>query len=112
MKLSEMNTVQLADALVKIAAPIERIGKDEKLNEQMAEAVAKLRAGGMTRLQHNAAMLGMLIPALLERHRADTLAILSALTGKSIEELNAQNGMQTLKEAKACMDEDLMGFFR
>ena len=111
MKLSEMNTVQLADALVKLAAPMERIAKDEELNERMAEAARRLREGGMTKLQHNAAMLGMLIPALLERHRADTFAVLSAMTGKSVEEIAAQPGMMTLKEAKECVDGDLLSFF-
>ena len=111
MKLSEMNTAQLADALVKIAAPCERIGKDAELNKKLAEHAAKLHTEGMTKLQQNAALIGTVIPALLERHRADTFAILSALTGKSAEVLAAQNGMQTLKEAKACLDDDLMSFF-
>ena len=112
MKLSEMNTAQLADALVRIAAPIERIGKDEELNRAMSEGVERLRAGGMTKLQHNAAMLGMLIPALLERHRADTFTVLSALTGKSVQEIEGQPGVQTLREARECLDGDLLSFFR
>lgn len=112
MKLSEMNTVQLADALVRIAKPIERIGKDEEMNRQMAEAVERFREGKLTTIEQRARMIGMYIPALLERHRADTLEILSALTGKSVAEIEAQPGVQTLKEAKACMDEDLMSFFK
>ena len=44
MKLSEMNTEQLANTLCRIAAPIERIGKDEELNARLAEA-AKVNGG-------------------------------------------------------------------
>ena len=112
MKISEMNTNQLAETLVRIADPIERIGKDEEMNKRLSESIGQLRGGETTMMQYRAAMLGGMIPALLERHRADTYEILSALTGKPVKEIEQQNGLQTLREAKECLDGDLLSFFR
>lgn len=112
MKLSEMNTMQLADALVRIAGPLERIGKDEEMNEQMAEMGERFRSGKLTNIEKMARMVSACISALLQRHRADTMEILSALTGKSVVEIAAQPGMQTIREAKESLDEDLLSFFK
>lgn len=112
MKLSEMNTVQLADALVRIAGPIERIGKDEELNGQILEMGERFQSGKLTNIEKTARMVSMCIPALLQRHRADTMEILSALTGRSVAEIAAQPGLQTIREARESLDEDLLSFFR
>ena len=111
MKLSEMNTVQLSDALVRLAGPMERIGKDAKMNDALKANAEKLREKGMSRLENTTALIGAMVPALLERHRADTFEILSALTGKSVAEIEAQPGMLTLREARECLDGELLSFF-
>ena len=106
-----MNTAQMADALVRIAAPIERIGTDKKMNDLLAERAEKLRSEGMTRLQSNAALIGVMVPALLDRHRADTYEVLSVLTGKSVAEIEAQPGKETLKDIRESIDGELLSFF-
>ena len=76
------------------------------------KAGERFRAGKLTNIEQKARLIGAYIPALLQRHRADTMEILSALTGKSVAEIAAQPGMQTIREAKESLDEDLMSFFR
>ena len=108
MKLSEMSTDRLADVMVRIAGPVERIGNDEMLIDKLRAMAAK---GGKTAVENAAGMFGALVPVLLERHREDTYAVLAAMTGKNAEEIAAQNAMVTLREAKECVDGDLLSFF-
>ena len=59
MKLSEMNTQQLAVCLCKIAPALERIGMDEGTNRAFAALSGKLEGG--TRMQQLAQMVELLI---------------------------------------------------
>lgn len=110
MKLSEMNTMELASALCRMAEPMERIGQDEAINAYFAKVAKEKKP--KTQLATLAGMAGTLIPALLDTHRVDTLTILSAMTGKSVNELEMQSGMQTIRDARACFDGDFMDFFK
>ena len=111
MKISEMSTEQLATALVRIAGPAERIGSDTEFNTRLAEHAKAIKSGNITVLQNYTSLIGFAIPMLLDRHKEDTYTILSAMTGKTVQEIAAQNAMQTLREAKECLDGDLMTFF-
>ena len=108
MKLSEMTTEQLADALVALAGPMGRIARDEALNKALAR-LDKRRSG--TALEQLAAVIEPLIPALLTRHREDTYRVLAALLGKSPEAIAAQSAALTIREARACFDGELRDFF-
>src|SRR5574340_342664 len=79
MKLSEMNTEQLAACLCKIAPVLERIGMDEATNRAFAALSEKLE--GCTRMQQLAQMVGALVPALLGAHFDDMVTIVAAMTG-------------------------------
>lgn len=109
MKLSEMNTVQLADALVALSEPLSRIGRDPAMNRAFTDLG---RFEGATALEKASHLFVPLTTALLKTHRADTLAVLSALTGKGVDALERQRGLDTLREAKACFDQELLDFFR
>lgn len=103
MKLSEMDTRQLAAALCSLAAPIDRLCADKDVM-----AVIATIATGKGSL---AAMLGKAAPVLLDKHYDDVVAVLAALTGKTADEISAQSGMQTIADIRACLDQDLGSFF-
>ena len=109
MKLSEMSTEKLADALVRMVEPAREIVEDaefiEKLKQMAADRTAK------TQLENIAGMAFLVVPLLLERHRSATYTILSALTGKTVKQIAAQPGMQTLREARDSVDQELLDFF-
>ena len=109
MRLSEMNTAEMADALVAIAEPLGRIGRDPAMNRAITDLG---RFEGVTALEKISGLFVPLATALLKTHRDDTLAVLAVLTGKSAGELAAQRGLETLKEARDCLDGELLDFFR
>lgn len=109
MKLSEMDTRTLSACLLNIAGPLERIGTSREI-----EAAMKTIAGhteGETTLAKLSVILGQLIPALLGSHFEDTVAILAAMTGKTPDEVARQSGMQTIRDAAACIDGEFLRFF-
>ena len=109
MKLSEMNTKELSRALCLLSAPLERIGGDAAIS-QIFKDMNNLK-GQVSQLQATAVVMGKLIPVLLDRHQEDTFTALAILTGKSVQEIENQNGQQTIKEIKSVLDEDLLDFF-
>lgn len=111
MKLCEMNTDQLSDALCELADPIERICKDAEMNEKI-KALSKDAQNGMTMLEKMGRTVAIWLPALLKTRRADTYKVLSVLTDKSVEEIAAQNGFETIKMAQGAMNKELLGFFK
>lgn len=109
MKLSEMNGKELSACLCKIAAPIERIGMDEKTMTAFQNIAGM---GDLNRIQQGAALIGEFIPLLLGDHQTDTFAILAAMNGKTVDEISEQKGMQTIRELKSALsDPELMDFF-
>lgn len=113
MKLSEMRTRDAARCLCSIAPAIERIAKDPQLNEslrQMSKA-ARENADKETLLERMAGMIGAIIPAIFDRHYDDALIVLSRLCGKSEAEIDEQSMVQTMRDVRACMDQDLIDFF-
>lgn len=110
MRLRDMNTVQLAAALCDMAPHIEAIGSDEAVNNLIKNF--NQTQEGRTVMQTASTVIAMLVPALLERHRAHTFAILSVMTGKTEKEIEAQNGFQTIRDVKAVLDKDLIELFK
>lgn len=109
MKLSQMNTEQLADALCMMADPIDKIGMDEAFTEKLKEVAER---GKLNKIQNVTTMFATFVPLLLKNKREETFQILSALTGKTVEEIAKQKGMVTLKDAMESIDEDFINFFR
>ena len=112
MKLSEMNTKQLASALCQLTVPMSAIATDSELNgvfENISERTAKSKH--MTMFEK----MGMLleaVPVLLEKHYAETVKIISVMTGKTFAEVEAQNGMEMIVELRECIDKQFLDFFR
>lgn len=113
MKLSEMNTVQLAKTLCAIAQPVERLGKSKKIIGAL-QSFADFRAGKGkgTLLEQVTALFAALTPALLdENNLPDTAAIVAAMTDKTVDEVLAQKGMQTILDIRGLLDKDFLDFF-
>lgn len=107
MKISQMNTDQLADCMCIIAEPVERMMQDEKTLD-----IFRALNPGMPRLSIYGTLAGKLIPLLFKEHRNDLYIIVAALTGKKIEAVAKQNGLATLKDCKEVFDKDLIDFFK
>lgn len=101
MKLSEMNTTNLAKALCTLAKPLSEICEDDAFRALMKKG--KETSFGV--------LISEAAPLLLDKHFAHMVTILSALTGKTEKEIKQQKGMQTVKDLMECMDQDLLDFF-
>lgn len=109
MKLSEMNTDQMAKCMCELVEPAAEIMADE--------AVLKAIAGfANTKDQSFLQMIGSaataLVPLLLKTHYTALVTVLSAMTGKSVAVIRKQKGLQTIKDVRECLDQDLIDFFR
>lgn len=110
MKLSEMNSKELCTALCVLAEPVGRIAADD----EVADALKR-----MAENKANHTVMGRLIgtayadfvPLLLKKHKDDTFAVLSILTGKTVEELEKQNGFQLMKDVRSVFNSELIRFF-
>lgn len=111
MKLREMNTDQLAEALCEMGDAVDSICKDKSIDAEMKRLYEDFKGGSMTVLEKTSRMMKIWLPALLKTHKAEVYKILSVLTGKSPQEIAEQNGMQTIREARECIDGELMAFF-
>jgi hypothetical protein len=109
MKLSEMNTDQLAKCLCALTAPAAEIMGDENVLKALADMGKR---DGRTMLGLIADTARALVPLFLETHYGATVSILAAMTGKTAGAIRKQNGLQTIKEARACIDQDLIDFFK
>lgn len=109
MKFSEMNTDQMAKVLVTIAEPVASIAKDEKVLAVIKD-MTKSRKGQPPIVLY-ADMISGFIPVLLGAHRNDVYAIIAAMTDKSVNEVAAQPGLETVAQIRAFLDADFMSFF-
>ena len=108
MKLSEMNTAEMAKALCILAAPVGNICSDDKLLRSIADA----GRAGETMGAKVAELLPKVIPSLLGDHFEDLVTILAALTGKTETAIRKQKGVETIRDIKECFDKDLLDFFK
>ena len=111
MKLSEMTTGQAADAMVLLAEPVANIASDAKITSAL-NAYSKAQKSGKTVAETFGVTVGKIAPALLQSHRTDVYAIISAMTGKTPEEINQQKIMQTVADIKELWDGDMQAFFK
>lgn len=111
MKLSEMSTQQMAAALCKIAAPLSRIGQDEKINAFLSDKAAEDRKG-RTQMHLFAEIVGSLVPVVLGEHFDDAVTVIAVMTGKEEQAVREQKAMQTVADVRAFFDEDFVSFFK
>lgn len=108
MKLSEMDTMQLAACMCAIARPIERIGKNKAVHEMLG---GYKNDPGAPLLARYAGLVGVLVPALLGECIEETVEIVSAMTGKGVEAVKKQKGLQTVADILGFVDADFIDFF-
>ena len=108
MRFSDMNTDQMAKCMCELVSPAAEIMGDEAV----IKALSALSGAGekpFLRLVADAATA--IVPLLLKTHYSATVAILAAMTGKSCAEIRKQKGLQTIRDARECIDQDLIDFF-
>lgn len=110
MKLSDMNTRELKNALLAITAPASVIVQSEAFVACMKK-LSEAKKANATVGQLGGIFMAEVVPLLLDQHEHETFSILAVLTGKPVEEIMAQNGMQTIKEIRENVDGTLLGFF-
>lgn len=107
MKISQMTTDQAADALIRIAEPASNIMHDK----DTVEVLEKLARGNDNALSFIADNLIPVTTILLKTHRTDVYLVLSALSGKSVDEIGKQKITATIADVKDCWDDELADFF-
>ena len=110
MKLSEMTTDQLADALIDLSEPVGRICQDDQVIGFLKKYAAPVQRNAPALKLIGDAAAG-LCPVLLKDHRYDLYQVLSVLTGKTAQEIASQRGAQTIADVRACWDRELTDFF-
>lgn len=109
MTISQMTTEQAADALVRISYAVSPIVKEEKIR-QTIEIVAGHREDKDV-LATIGDVIDCLVPTLLKDYRTNVYEIVSALAGKSAEEVATQNILVTIRDIKESVDQELIDFF-
>ena len=112
MKLSEMSTAEMAACLCKVAQPLSRIGNDESINAYLRDSAETAKKERKTQMQVIAESIGVLIPVLMGSRLDDVITIVSAMTGKSEDEVRAQKGMETISDVRDFVDHDFIDFFK
>lgn len=107
MRISELSTEELAPILTELAVPVSDIAMDES-------TVATLRsiAEKKTEIEQIGAFVREIFPLLLKTHLDSTCSIVAILTGKTLDEVKKQKGLQTIADAVGVVDADLMDFFK
>ena len=112
MKLSEMNTRQLAAAMCQLTQPMSRIATDDSLSRVFTNIQHAMERNKNMSVMEKMGMLLEAVPILLQAHYDDTIMIISVMTGKTTAEVEAQNGMQMITELRECIDKQFLDFFR
>ena len=110
MKLSEMNTRQMADALCKLAEPIGNMVADKQFTDAFASSLKRDQDGTIGEQLARAAKV--VLPKMLGSHLDDLIAIAAALTGKTEDQVAMQKGTETIRDLMGCFDKELVDFFK
>lgn len=110
MKLSEMNAAELTKALCEIAAPIGNIAQDDEVVEALKKINIHKKNNAIVARVFGSAY-AELAPLLLKKHKDDTFAVLSYLTGKTAEALEQENGFQLIRDVRSVLTSELLSFF-
>lgn len=108
MKITEMNTDQAADALVRIADPAAEIMNDAALDGLINE-ITQMK--NPTEAQQLSFLAFKLLPFLMKNHRRALYTVLSILTGKPEADLAKQSIKETVKDIRESIDHELIDFF-
>lgn len=111
-KLSDLGTDECLDVLCTIAPSIQAIVEDKDIMTALGKAIDKK---GLTKagvLMTAASKLVGAVPLLFKTHREDVYSILSTVGGVTVEEVKAQNMLDTMQQLKEILqDKPLLDFF-
>ena len=110
MKISRMNTEDMAAMICRLTPPVCRMLRDPEALAAFDSADFGT-ASSLPPMAGAAMVWEKLTPVLLHKHRDDFFQALSVLTGKEKEVIRRQTGLETLKDIQAVWDEELMVFF-
>lgn len=111
MKLSQMTVEQAAQTIIKISDPMERMMSDINLENHFKE-FSNLYRENVTVIRLTGYMLGRFLPALLKEHKEDVYLVVSAMTGKPIEEVREEKLTVFIRDCLDFVDKDFVDFFR
>ena len=110
MKISMMTNDQAADAMIKIAPPVANLMDDEE-TKKLLESLTQT-----TQEEGGVAYFGKVLPQVvsfcMKNHKEDVFAIVGALMNKPASAVGKLNFLETVKEIRESVDEDLIGFFK
>lgn len=110
MKLSEMDTEQLAACLCELAPALDRISADDSMSKTFANIAKKL--DGKWWVQQIAQIVCTFVPMLMGAHFDDMVTIVAVMTGKTEECVRKQKGMETIRDVNDFFDKDFFDFFK
>jgi hypothetical protein len=110
MKLSQMTTEQATDTLVRIAEPVANIMDDPAMKDVLQSVAGMNRDTPMYKVVSS--LIAKVLPLMLKSRRDDTYSIISAMTGKELEQIEKQNILVTLNDCRDFIDKDFIDFFR
>lgn len=101
---------QMAEALCLIAEPIEHITQDDEAVDALKKVAEERKKGGVMGKLAGLAY-ARFVPLLLKKHKNDTYAILSALSGESVESIANGNALALFKVLKEAFTPNVVHFF-
>lgn len=111
-KLSDLGTDECLDVLCTIAPSIQAIVEDRDIMTALGKAIDKK---GLTKagvLMTAASRLVGAVPLLFKAHREDVYNILSSVGGVTVEDVKAQNMLDTMQQLREILqDKPLLDFF-
>lgn len=112
-KIAEMDVLELSSLLVEIAEPIGNLAADNEVFEAFRRCTMrglglKQRNGLRFILQTYSEMMPLLFG---DKHKIDTLRVLAAIEGTSLEEVMKLNGAEVFERFKKAWEEHLQDFF-
>lgn len=111
-KLSDLGTDECMDVLCAISPSIQAIVDDKDIISAIGKAIDK---NGMTNagvMMAATSKLVSAVPMLFKYHREDVYNIISSVGGVTVDDVKAQNMLDTMQQTKEILqDEPLLDFF-
>jgi len=105
MKLSEIKGDRAVEVIADLIEPVANIASDKECADLFSVKPVKGEDGNVTARKH----LVKKVPLLLKTHKRDVIQIIATLDGKSIDDMNLFNIMQSL--ISMIQDEALIELF-
>lgn len=111
MHLNEMkNMDDLLAVLCDLVEPMTEISQDEEISTLLSDGLKKASVS-----KNSMAQVAALLPfqcALLKKHRDQAVQIIAATTGRTVEEVEAQQPTEIVADVRRFITKDFLAFFR